>query len=108
MTRETKTFISTDEIIGLSVECRKCGVKSVVGLESELRALSISERTVCPHCNERWFVSQDDPVLVAVMTFVSALIKMRGRLKELDSRKIPLGILLEITSDEGRASRDKG
>jgi hypothetical protein len=97
MTTETKTFISADEIIGISVECCNCNVKSQIRFNSDGWARTVSERTVCPHCNHRWFISATDPIHEAVVSFVAALIDMRVRTKELESRAVPFSITLEIS-----------
>ena len=97
MTTETKTFISVDEIIGISVECSNCHVKSCVRFDLGGWARSISERTVCAHCNKRWFITDTDPIYSAVVSFVDALIEMRTRVKELKSRAVPLSIALEVS-----------
>jgi hypothetical protein len=97
MTTETKTFISVDEIIGISVECSNCHVKSCVRFDLGGWAKSISERTVCPHCDKRWFITANDPIYLAVVKFVEALIEMRTRVWEIESRAIPFSIALEVS-----------
>ena len=97
MTTETKTFISADEIIGISVECSNCHVKSCVRFDLGGWAKSISERTVCPHCDKRWFITANDPIYLAVVKFVEALIEMRARVKEIEGRAVQFSIALEVS-----------
>ena len=108
MTTETKTFISADEIVGITVECHSCKVKSHVQFAPDGWAKAVSERNVCPHCEKRWFITETDPIYVAIVNFVAALIEVRARTKELQRRAVPFSIALEITSDAFRASRDAG
>ncbi len=104
MTTETKTFISADEIIGISVECSNCHVNSCVRFDLGVWAKSISERTTCPHCDKRWFLSANDPIYLAVVKFVDALVKMRIRVRELESRAVPFSIALQV-SEHGDLKR---
>ena len=106
MTTETNLFITADEILGISVECFSCHVRSTVSFASGDSAQAIATRTACPHCDKRWFITGNDPVYTALVKFVSALADMRARSKEIENRAMPFGITLEITSDAFRASRD--
>jgi hypothetical protein len=106
VTVETRTFITADEIIGISIQCSNCHVTSRVQL-SESSAKGVSERTVCPHCEKRWFVSGSDPRFLAVTGFVQSLIAVRNRVSELESTGVPMTLLLEVkTSTLARASRE--
>lgn len=61
MTRETRTFIDAGDISGIEIECQNCKVKNLFPI-SKCSKIGVH----CPHCDKKWFDSNDDSVCPAL------------------------------------------
>ena len=82
MTTQTKKFIEIEDIVGIQIECKRCGVSLLVGGET-MRSLSdaLSDALYrCPSCQHGWTVPADAPLGSfddEVKKFMRTLEKMR-------------------------------
>lgn len=82
MTSQTKKFIEIEDIVGIQIECNKCGLSLLVGGDT-MRSVSDQHSDAlyrCPSCHNGWTAPSDMPLGSfddEVKKFMRTLEKMR-------------------------------
>jgi hypothetical protein len=103
MTNQTKRFIELSDIIGLQLECKKCGVSLLAG-GSTLTATLVDPNNVtlarCPTCNADWTVASGFPRM-AYDTEVKKFLRMIETMRSIEGNigcRIRFEIKVEASS----------
>ena len=107
MTREFKTVIDLDDIIGLDLECLACHSRLTIPLAKYDRNLY-----QCPQCNAPWVLGCGSNTDHVIRNMVGCL----REVAQMPSKDVPVGMRIrfqlspeppEVTSASGRASGGK-
>jgi hypothetical protein len=111
MTTQTKRFIELSDIIGLQLECKKCGISLLVGGETLTASLVDPHNMTlskCPTCDTPWTVPDSYPTVMGYDTEVKKFLRMIELIRSIEE-KLGCRIRFELKDDAslGRASGSK-
>ncbi len=101
MTSHTKQFIELSDIVGLQLECKKCGISLLAGGETLTATLVESHNTTlsqCPTCNSPWTVPATIPTQMGYDTEVKKFLRLIEEIRRIE-KHIGCRIRFEIKED---------
>jgi|GEM_PF-2050081 len=105
MTSQTKRFIELSDIVGLQLECKKCGISLLAG-GATLTSTLVDPNNVtlahCPTCNYEWTVPSGFPPRMAYDTEVKKFLRMIETMRTVEE-SIGCRIRFEIKEDVSSA-----
>jgi ribosomal protein S27E len=102
MTSQTKIFIELADIVGLRIECRKCGCSLLIGVESENENIHnlLSPQNYllakCPTCDSEWTHFSHAAAAHGSASFDSDIKKLFRILSEVRKIESKLGCALTL------------
>jgi DNA-directed RNA polymerase subunit RPC12/RpoP len=95
MTSETKTFIEFEDILGVQMECLRCGAKAT-------RPLGKIQRypVRCENCNEEWFIGSSEQAKEKLYHTLDELAEIQKWVQALPGSEIQLKLRLELASQK--------
>jgi hypothetical protein len=99
MTSQTKRFIEFPDIVGIQLECKKCGISLLVAGDALVTVIDPHNETLgqCPTCKHRWTALDLYPER-GYDTEVKDFIRKLGRMRELEE-KLGCKLRFEIKDD---------
>lgn len=99
MTNQTKYFIELSDIVGIQLECKKCGISLLVGGDTLASIADPHNHTLgqCPTCRTPWTVPDLYPDR-GYDTEVKDFIRRLHKLRELEE-KLGCKLRFEVTQD---------
>jgi hypothetical protein len=102
MTSLTKKFIEFQDVIGIQIECKKCGISLLVSGDT-LRSMADQHSDAlyeCPTCHTGWTVKRDGaPVQMAYDTEVKKFIRMLDQMRAIEEN-LGCRLRFEIKDDD--------
>jgi hypothetical protein len=78
MTTQTKHFIELSDIVGIQLECRKCGISLLAGGETLISLAGKHDETLgkCPTCSNPWTIPSTYPTQMGYDTEIKNLLRL--------------------------------
>jgi hypothetical protein len=106
MTSQTKRFIEMSDIIGLQLECKKCGI-SLLASGQTLTTTLVDPHNMtlsqCPTCGTPWTVPASYPTQMGYDTEVKKFLRMIEAMRNIEEQ-IGCRIRFEIKDDAPSSS----
>lgn len=90
MTSETHTFLEFSDLIGIQLECLKCGAKATRPL-GHIQTYPVR----CENCKEEWFIGNETGK-IQFYNMLGELAKAQAWVKDMPQNSVKLRITMEI------------
>lgn len=88
MTSQTRCFIELSDLVGMQLECRKCGISLLASGDSLASLSSQHDVTMskCPTCNHPWTVPNTYPTQMGFDTEVKKLLRDMEMVRSIEDK----------------------